>query len=248
MRFPLIALFLVPLLQAQSTTEKEAALGAHIAKEIRRRATVINSPAIVDYVSHVARKLSPNRPFDITVIQDTAGKTHEPSAIPGDHLFIQTSLLLAAQTDSEFAGMLAHSMAHLVARHFLAQPRGASGASIPVVFLGGWTGYGDEDNIAVPTQLRARTRENQLEADRQAILTMSQAGYDPAALRAYLVRKSVSPERLTNIDEAIRSLQASHYPQGENDLPRIQAELHRLVGSPRSPEPPSLRRAPSLRR
>jgi predicted Zn-dependent protease len=245
MRFPLIALFLVLIVQAQSTTEKEASLGAYMSKEIRRRATVINSPAIVEYVSHVARKLSPNRPFDITVIQDTAGKTHEPSAIPGDHIFIPTSLMLAAQTDSEFAGMLAHSMAHLISRHFVIQPRGPNAASIPLIFL---AGYGDEDNIAVPMQLRAKTHENQLEADRQAVLAMSHAGYDPAALRAYLARNSVASERLTNIDEAIRSLQASEYPQAENDLPRIQAELHRLVGSPRSPEPPTLRRAPSSRR
>ena len=210
------------------STEKEAALGARLAEQVRSNTTVIDNAAVNDYVAQVGAKLrdgldGPVYQFTFTMIaDDRGGATHEPLALPGGYVFVPANLMLTAQNEAEFAGMLAHAMAHVKAR--LRQARAGqvvNAGSVPLVFLGGgWVG---ETQFAVPSGMLPKQRGFELEADAQAIQAMGRAGWAPKALEEYIGRQqrdggpgpfSQLPTRSTRIEEmekAIGSLPAGDY-------------------------------------
>jgi len=102
--------------------EKEMALGASLAQQVQRTATPLNSPAALDYVQRLGAKLAAQLPeprfsFTFAVTSNDQGNAlHEPLSLPGGYIFVPASLFLAAQDEAEFAGMLAHAMAHVADR------------------------------------------------------------------------------------------------------------------------------------
>src|SRR5579859_1016428 len=125
--------------------EKEIALGKGLAQEVERQAKIIDDPIIAEYVSRVGQNLVRNSdakvPFTIKVL-DT--EEINAFALPGGFFFVNSGLILKADSESELAGVMAHEIAHVAARHGTRQAtRGeiANLASIPLIFMGGWTGY-----------------------------------------------------------------------------------------------------------
>src|SRR5882724_7203993 len=123
--------------------EKEIALGKGLAQEVERQAKVINDPVIAEYVNRVGQNLVRNSdakvPFTIKVLEDP---TVNAFALPGGFFFVQSGLILKSDTEAELAGVMAHEIAHVAARHGTRQAtRGeiAQLATIPLIFVGGWT-------------------------------------------------------------------------------------------------------------
>src|SRR6266849_939071 len=127
--------------------EKEIALGKQLAQEVERQAKVVDDPIIAEYVSRVGQNLVRNSdakvPFTIKVLD-----TEEVNAfaLPGGFFFVNTGLILKTESEAELAGVMAHEIAHVAARHGTRQAtRGEvmNLASIPLIFMGGgWTTYG----------------------------------------------------------------------------------------------------------
>lgn len=244
--------------------EKEAALGAQLAGEVRQKTTALDSAAAHDYLARLGARLIAQIPdtgfaFTFTVAADGADiSTHEPLALPGGYIFVPGSLFFAAQDEAEFAGMLAHSIAHVAARHGTRQAtRGeiVSIASVPLIFMGGWTGFAMQQGAAtaVPLGFLRFQRTLELEADRLAIGMMAGAGCDPDALVRYIGRvqpppdqttsKLFSPlperdERVAAMRQAIQELPPRAYSPGK-EFPPIQDEVRRLTPNP-APRAPSL--------
>jgi beta-barrel assembly-enhancing protease len=162
-------------------------------------------------------------------------------------------LILAAQNEAEFAGMFAHAIAHVAARHgtrLATRGELAKQAAIPLIYMGAWNGNVD---ALIPIGFLSVQRTYELEADRLAVRMMAGAGYDPGALVRYIVRvqpantdvqkvfsalPSVS-ERTAGMEQAIRQLPAGTYSSGDGIQP-IQEEVRRLNPPPAPPKPPSL--------
>jgi predicted Zn-dependent protease len=88
--------------------------------------------------------------FELTT--DSSGTFLKPASLPGGYVFVPAGLILAAKDEAEFAGTLAHAMAHIAARHFTrqaARSQTAQSATIPLIFWGGWVGYGASQNSSV---------------------------------------------------------------------------------------------------
>src|SRR5690242_21939948 len=126
--------------------EKEIALGKGLAQEVERQAKIINDPVIAEYVNRVGQNLVRNSdakvPFTIKVIDS---EDVNAFALPGGFFFVNSGLILKADNEAELAGVMAHEIAHVAARHGTRQAtRGeiANIASIPLIFMGGWAGYG----------------------------------------------------------------------------------------------------------
>src|SRR5271169_5039582 len=126
--------------------EKEIAIGKQLAQEVERQAKIIDDPIIAEYVNRVGQNLVRNSdakvPFTIKVI-DT--EDINAFALPGGFFFVNSGLILKADTEAELAGVMAHEIAHVAARHGTRQAtRGqvAQLATIPLIFMGGWAGYG----------------------------------------------------------------------------------------------------------
>lgn len=235
--------------------EKEAALGKTLAEDVRRQTTKLDNPEVQAYIERIGRNLAAHLPdtsltFTFAVISDDqGGPTHEPISLPGGYIFVSSSLILGAQDEAEFAGMLAHAMIHIAARHGTrSATRGeiANLASVPLIYMGGWQ-IGNTSQILIPVGFLKFQRAFELEADRVAVATMAAAGYDPAALLRYISR--VQPETtgqaqvfspLPTRDARIAAIQAAIRKLDE--FRRIQDAVRSSIPKPPEQRPPTLKR------
>jgi predicted Zn-dependent protease len=277
-----LVLLALPALSAQETSgravgpgvnfysiEKEAALGAQMAGDFQRQNQVLDDPQVNGYVRSVGERLVRQIPetgftFHFAVFVDgEASGLHEARVLPGGYIYVPESLILTARDEAEFAGMLAHAVAHAANRDAtrLASRRNAANlATIPLTVSGGWTFESARQNAEIiPIALLSVQRAFELEADARAVPVMAGAGWDPGALARYIEREqpaadprkpgttsrvfSTLPprdERLAALKKAIDNLPPRDYAPSPEFAP-IQAEVRGLKAA-RAPEtaPPAL--------
>jgi predicted Zn-dependent protease len=125
--------------------EKEIALGKQLAQQVERQSKIINDPVVAEYINRIGQNLVRNSdakvPFTIKVIEDPQVNAF---ALPGGFFFVNSGLILKADTEAELAGVMAHEIAHVAARHGTRQAtRGqiAQLAPLPLIFMGGAADY-----------------------------------------------------------------------------------------------------------
>ncbi|MBV9769214.1 MAG: M48 family metalloprotease [Bryobacterales bacterium] len=255
--------------------EKEIALGKQLATQVERQAKIINDPVIAEYVNRVGQNLVRNSdakvPFTIKVIDSEEVNAF---ALPGGFFFVNSGLILKADNEAELAGVMAHEIAHVAARHGTRQAtRGeiAQLGMIPLVFMGGWTGYGlyQAASVLVPVGFLKFSRGFESEADMLGLQYMYKAGYDPTAFVDFFEKietlekrkpgtmaKVFSTHPMTddriraaqkNIQELLKAKPEYVVTTSEfNDVKGRLMAMHnkRKIDNPADPNRPTLRRAP----
>ncbi len=162
--------------------------------------------------------------FDFHLLADD--KTVNAFALPGGQIFLTEGLYKLLSTKGELAGVLAHEVGHVVARHSAQQvakqqlTQGLTGAAV----IAAYDPNDRNNNTATMAMLIGQVvsmkygRGDELEADRLGVRFSSQAGYDPRAMLKVMVilgkaAKTRTPEFF------------STHPNPENRIKKIEAEI-----------------------
>src|SRR5580693_5503577 len=182
--------------------EHEIALGKQLSAEVERQAKFINDPVVTEYVNRVGQNLVRNSdaqvPFTIKVIDSDVVNAF---ALPGGFFYVNSGLILHADEESELAGVMAHEIAHVCARHGTKQATKGEItqlAMIPAMIfipytLAGYALYQGMQFI-IPMAFLQFTRVDEREADYLGLEYMYKAGYDPNAFVAFF-EKVASDEK-----------------------------------------------------
>jgi predicted Zn-dependent protease len=236
------------------STEKEVRMGREAAAEVDRQAKFIEDPVITEYVNRVGQNIvlhsDAKVPFTIKVIDSDEVNAF---ALPGGFFYVNKGLLLAADNEAELAGVMAHEIAHVAARHAVENQTKANlleyaalGASI---FLGGIPGmiYQNTAGIGLLGIFMKFSRSAEEEADKLGIQYMYAAGYDPGAMatmfekleaknkkkpgfisRAFATHPAPPERRAAALALAARFPEHEEYVISSSEFQRVKARLLRL--------------------
>ncbi len=213
--------------------EKEIALGKQFAQEIERSAKLLDDPVVVEYVNRVGQNLVRNSdarvPFTIKVIDSDEINAF---ALPGGFFYVNSGLVMRADEEAELAGVMAHEIAHVTARHATKNATKAELtqlAMIPaIIFLpGGWAGYGIYQglNFIIPLQFLRFSRGAEREADYLGLQYMYKAGYDPNAYVSFFEKIQAEERRRPG---SIPKIFSTHPPTPER-IQNTQKEIATIL-------------------
>jgi len=213
--------------------EREIGLGKQLAQEVERSSKLIDDPVVTEYVNRVGQNLVRNSdarvPFTIKVIDSDEVNAF---ALPGGFFYVNSGLILRAQEESELAGVMAHEISHVTARH--GTKNATKGelmqlATIPLILLGpgGWAGYGIYQglNLAIPITYLKFSRDAEREADFLGLQYMYKAGYDPNSYVTFFERIQADEKRRPG---TIPKVFSSHPPTPER-IENTQKEIARIL-------------------
>jgi Peptidase family M48 len=211
--------------------EKEQMLGHELAVELEQHVKILSDPVITEYVNRIGQDLVRNSdarvPFVIKVVDDDEINAF---ALPGGFFYVNTGLILAADNEAELAGVMAHEIAHVAARHAtknITKKQIWDMASIPLIFVGGPAGMAVRQvtSLAVPMSFMKFSRDAEREADLLGMEYQYAAGYDPQAFIDFFEKLQVKDKHKSNF---LAKAFATH-PMTDDRIHRAEAELDTML-------------------
>jgi beta-barrel assembly-enhancing protease len=237
--------------------DKEIALGRRLAMEVEQQAKLVDDPIITEYVNRVGQNVvlhsDAKVPFTIKVIDSDEVNAF---ALPGGFFFVNKGLILAADNEAELAGVMAHEIAHVAARHAMEnQGKGTLinyGALAGIIFGGPIVSTVLQNGGGILAGLAGLkfTRGAEMEADSLGVQYLYASGYDPTAMstmfeklasqkkkKASSLQKlfSTHPQSLDRRDASLglvaRFPEKEEYVISTSEFQRVKAHLLRLTNA-----------------
>jgi beta-barrel assembly-enhancing protease len=213
--------------------EHDIAIGKQLSQEVEKSAKFIDDPVVVEYVNRVGQNLVRNSdakvPFTIKVIDSDVVNAF---ALPGGFFYVNSGLMLHADEESELAGVMAHEIAHVCARHGTRQETKSTIvqlASIPaMIFIPySWAGYAIYQgmNFAIPLTFLKFSRADEAEADYLGLQYMYKAGYDPNSFVSFFEKVQADEKKQPG---TIPKVFSTHPPTPDR-IEAIQKEIATIL-------------------
>ena len=211
--------------------ETEIRMGKQYAMQVENSVKLVQDPVVTEYVNRIGQNLVRNSdakvPFTIKVIDSDEVNAF---ALPGGFFYVNSGLILAADEEAELAGVMAHEISHVCARHGMRQMTRmnlAQIATIPLIFVGGGIGYGiyEASGLALPLTFMKFQRNFEAEADYLGLQYMYKTGYDPQAFISFFEKIQAKEKKKPG---TIAKAFASH-PQTPDRIAASQKEIATIL-------------------
>lgn len=147
--------------------------------------------SIADYVTGLGQRLAaqsemPELNFTFTVLDSPIVNAF---ALPGGYVYVTRGLMALAENEAELAGVIAHEIGHVTARHSAERYSQNVVANLGVALLGVLTRSNELANVAgygAQAYLQSYSRGQEFEADTLGVRYLTRAGYAPDAMASFL--------------------------------------------------------------
>ena len=211
--------------------ETEIKIGKQYSMQVEQSVKLVQDPVVNEYVNRIGQNLVRNSdaqvPFTIKVIDSDEVNAF---ALPGGFFYVNSGLILAADEEAELAGVMAHEISHVCARHGMRQMTRANLANIatiPLIFVGGGIGYGiyEAAGLGLPLTFMKFQRNFEAEADYLGLQYMYKTGYDPQAFISFFEKIQAKEKKKPG---TIAKAFASH-PQTPDRIEASQKEIATIL-------------------
>jgi hypothetical protein len=211
--------------------DREVALGRQLSQEVEQQARLVTDPVIAEFVNRIGQNLVRNSdarvPFTIKVLDNDEVNAF---ALPGGFFYVDSGLILAADNEAELAGVMAHEIAHVAARHATKNMTRAqiwNMASVPLIFIGGPVAYAISQvaSLAVPLGFLKFSRDAEREADLLGLQYDYAAGYDPEAFVEFFEKLKLDEKKKQNF---VAKAFATH-PMNADRIKAAQDEIRKYL-------------------
>lgn len=237
--------------------DKEIALGRTLAAQVEQQSKLVEDPIVTEYINRVGQNVVLNSdakvPFTIKVIDSDEVNAF---ALPGGFFFVNKGLILAADNEAELAGVMAHEIAHVAARHAMEnQGKGTLinyGALAGIIFGGPIVSTILQNGGGILAGLAGLkfTRGAEEEADNLGVQYLYASGYDPTAMstmfeklasknkkkpgsvaKLFSSHPQATDRRDTSLVRVARFSEKDEYVISTSEFNRVKAHLLRLTNA-----------------
>ncbi len=211
--------------------EGEIRMGKQYAQQVESSVKLVQDPVVSEYVNRIGQNLVRNSdaqvPFTIKVIDSDEVNAF---ALPGGFFYVNSGLILAADEEAELAGVMAHEIAHVAARHATRQmtrSQWANIGTIPLIFMGGGIGYAVRSaaGFGLPLTFLSFSRGFEAEADYLGLQYMYKTGYDPNAFISFFEKiQAKEKKKPGTLAKAF-----STHPQTPERIEKSQEEIAKIL-------------------
>lgn len=254
--------------------ETDIKMGKQYAQMVDSTSKLVNDPVITEYVNRLGQNLVRNSdaqvPFTFKIVDSDVVNAF---SLPGGFVYIDTATILAADEEAELAGVMAHEIAHVCARHATRQMTRAQMANIgtiPLIFVGGGIGYAayEAAGLGLPMTFMKFQRGFEAEADYLGLQYSYKTGYDPQAYISFFEKIQAqekkkpgfldktfashpqTPDRIQDSQREIATILPARpeYTVTTSEFDEVKARLASLENRRKVTEPAKDGSKPSLRR
>ena len=223
--------------EATLSPADERALGEAFMRAIRARLTLVDDPLVEQYVQSLGYRLAaasdhPDLLFTFFVVEDGSLNAF---AAPGGFIGVNSGMIVTTESESEFASVLAHEIAHVTQRHIVRSIDHAGRSNLPVlagilaaVIIGAQNPEAGHAAAAavIGTTAQRRinfTRENEMEADRVGIRILASAEFDPREMAGIFEKLQNAARYSSRLPEYL-----STHPVNTNRIAEARDRAERL--------------------
>jgi len=211
--------------------ESDIKMGKQYSQMVDSTSKFVSDPVVTEYVNRLGQNLVRNSdaqvPFTFKIIDSDVVNA---MSLPGGFVYVDSATILAADGEAELAGVMAHEIAHVCARHAtrqLTRAQYANFATIPLIFVGGGIGYAayQAAGLALPLTFLSFQRGFEAEADYLGLQYMYKSGYDPQSFVAFFEKLQAMEKKKPG---TLAKTFASH-PQTPDRISASQNEIEKIL-------------------